>query len=323
MVPVYFDPMVLQRYMSNPRDYYFQFNDSTGVLGTSDESFRSTTFPDEDKILLQTFGLGWADGAPQAIGVYLVYLAKLTPRHQSHWVSFELADQPRYELDRDYVRSSAFGAFPEQPSAVEAILREQRALNDIAGALGRPGLFARLFDQGDRPPGLVPFLVPSRDYFDRFIVTLDQLLSDNLSRDFFAGDVGMFDESPLPGGQVERIRKGTIRLLKEWLESRYPEDSDLAASYPALRGSARSSAGARASDPSQRARSCGVERAREAAQRCPSSAPHLAYSFGGRSSRCGCQLPRLARRTRTGVLRTPVTRLARASSAPSQVSAAA
>ena len=61
-------------------------------------------------------------------------------------------------------------------------------------------------------------------------MTLDQLLSDNLSRDFFAGDVGMFDESPLPGGQVERIRKGTIRLLKEWLESRYPEDSDLAAS---------------------------------------------------------------------------------------------
>ena len=77
MVPVHSDPMALQRYMSNPRDYYFQFNDSTGVLGTSDESFRSTTFPDEDKILLQTFGLGWADGAPQAIGVYIVYLAKL------------------------------------------------------------------------------------------------------------------------------------------------------------------------------------------------------------------------------------------------------
>lgn len=39
-----------------------------------------------------------------------------------------------------YARTSLLGEWPERSSAVEAIFEEQRALNDIAAALGLPFL---------------------------------------------------------------------------------------------------------------------------------------------------------------------------------------
>ena len=232
MRPVFFDPMVLQRYESDPR-YLFRSHDFNGMLATEDDYSLSSTFPEEDKVLVDTFGQGWADGTPQAIAVYLVYLGKLSPRHQEHWHGFELPNQDRYELDRDYVRTSIFGEWPERPSAIEAIFVEQRVLNDIAAALGRPAMFTQVFDEGDRPAGLNPFLLPSREQMDRFILHLDQVLSENINEDFFAGEVERFEDQELRDGRIQRIQRRSIRLLKEWLEARYPEDQDLAATVTA------------------------------------------------------------------------------------------
>ena len=57
MTPIFFGPTVLQRYATDPH-YYFRFNDFVGTLGTVDEYFISNEFPAEDKVLLQTFGMG-------------------------------------------------------------------------------------------------------------------------------------------------------------------------------------------------------------------------------------------------------------------------
>jgi hypothetical protein len=227
MYPVFFDPMVLQRYESDPR-YLFRFHDFTGMLSTADEYFLSADFPDDDKVLVDTFGQGWRDGKPQAIVVYLAYLGKLSPRHQEHWHGFELPDQGTYELDRDYVRTSVLGEFPDRPAAVEAILAEQGVVNDLAAALGHPALFRHLFNTGDRPAGLNPFLLPSRAQMDRFILHLDQVLSENINEKFFGGEVDRFESQSLPDGRIQRIRKGSIRILKDWLEASYPDNPDLA-----------------------------------------------------------------------------------------------
>lgn len=232
MTPVFFDPIVLQRYVSDPR-YYFRYDDFGGMLGTADEFYLSDDFPSEDKVLVDTFGMGWADGRPQAIAVYLVYLAKLSPRHQGLWHAFELAEQDGYELDRDYVKTSVYGEWPDQPSAVEAIFEEQRVLNDIADAIGRPPMFKQLFDAGDRPRGLQPFLLPTHEEMGRFILRLDQVLSENLNKDFFEGEVQRFEEQTLRDGRVLRNTKGTIRLLNEWIEQRYRAKPQLAATVTA------------------------------------------------------------------------------------------
>ena len=232
MKPVYFDAMVLQRYASDPR-YYFRYDDFGGMLGTSDEFYLSEDFPEEDKVLVDTFGMGWAEGRPQAIAVYLVYLSKLSVRHQGFWQAFELTNQTHFSLDRDYVRTSGFGEWPERPSVVEAIFEEQRTVNQIARAMGRPNLFTREFDAGDRPRGMQPFLLPSREEMERFNLHFDQVLSENINRDFFGPDVEPFAEQSMADGRIERVRKGTIRLLKEWLEDFYPDDPALASSVTA------------------------------------------------------------------------------------------
>lgn len=228
MAPLFFEPMVLQRYAADPH-YYFRYDDYGGMLGTADEFYMSDDFPATDKVLVDTFGMGWAEGRPQAIAVYLVYLTKISPRHQEHWHALELADGGRYQLDRDYARSSLFGEWPERPSAVEAIFEEQRVLNDIAASMDRPGLFKGLFDAGDRPRGLQPFLLPTRDEMGRFILQFDQVLSENIDADFFAGDVERFEDQPLRDGRIQRVQKGTIRMLKEWLEARYTDRPEFAA----------------------------------------------------------------------------------------------
>lgn len=232
MTPVFFEPMVLQRYAADPH-YYFRYDDFGGMLGTADEYYLSDNYPDEDKVLVQSFGMGWADGRPQAIAVYLVYLGELSTRHQGHWHAFEVADQTRYQLDGDYVRTSWYGEWPERPSAVEAIFEEQRVLNEIAAAMGRPRLFTELFDAGDRPRGLQPFLLPTREEVGRFVLHFDQVLSENINADFFAGDVDRFEDQPLSDGRVQRVQKRTIRILKEWLDMRYPDRPDVAATVTA------------------------------------------------------------------------------------------
>jgi hypothetical protein len=64
---------------------------------------------------------------------------------------------------------------------------------------------------------------------ERFILHLDQVLSENINEDCFVGEVERFEDQELPDGRIHRIQKRSIRLLKEWLEARYPEDSGLAA----------------------------------------------------------------------------------------------
>lgn len=228
MEPIFFDPAVLQRYVGDPR-YTFRFHDFGGTLATADAFYMSDDFPEEDKVLVDTFVMGWADGSPKAIAVYRVYLGKLSARHQQYWHTFELAGQGQYQLDRDYVRTSWYGLWPERPSAVEAIFEEQRALNGAAAAIGRPEMFRKLFDAGDRPRGLQPFLLPTREEIGRFILQFDQVLSENLNADFFSSDVERFEEQTLSDGRVQRVQKGTVRLLKEWLELRFPERPELAA----------------------------------------------------------------------------------------------
>ncbi len=229
MEPIFFAPTVLQRYATDPH-YYFRFHDFGGTLGTEDEFYLSEASPAEDKVLVQTVwnGMGgWSSS--QAIAVYLVYLSGLSERHQSHWRGSELADQARYKLDRDYVRTSLFGDWPAHPSVVEAIFGEQRAINELLAAIGRPRLFSEEFNAGDRPRGLQPFLLPTREEMERFTLQLDQVLSENLDARFFAGEVDTYEDISIGGDRIQRVQKRTIRLLREWLEKRYPTQPELVA----------------------------------------------------------------------------------------------
>ena len=122
-----------------------------------------------------------------------------------------------------------FGDWPAHPSVVEAIFGEQRAINELLAAIGRPRLFSEEFNAGDPPRGLQPFLLPTREEMERFTLQLDQVRSENLDARFFAGEVDTYEDISIGGDHIQRVQKRTIRLLREWLEKRYPTQPELVA----------------------------------------------------------------------------------------------
>ena len=222
---VYFEPLVLERYRGDPR-YIFQFDDYSGMLSIGDESYRSEDFPERDKVLLQTFGLGWRPDLSPVIAVFLTYLAGLTREHQAYWQSFEIPESVGCKLDPDYYTNAILGEWTEHASIVGALLEEQRVVNAMASAIGRPPLFRETYRE-NRPIELTPFLVPTTRNFDAFCLTLDKVLSDNISPAFFMGETPIEEETERPDGRIEVRPIGTIRQLEAWLRARFrPADAD-------------------------------------------------------------------------------------------------
>jgi hypothetical protein len=64
-------------------------------------------------------------------------------------------------------------------------------------------------------------LRPTLRNFHEFALTLDKMLSDNLNRDFFRGDIPLEDKVVAADGSVEVRPLGTITLLERWLDAKY------------------------------------------------------------------------------------------------------
>lgn len=156
----------------------------------------------------------------------LTYLADLTREHQAYWQSFEIPESVGCKLDPDYYTNAILGEWTEHASIVGALLEEQRLVNAMSAAMGRPPLFRETFRE-NRPIELTPFLMPTTRNFDAFCLTLDKVLSDNLSAAFFMGETPSEEETERPDGRIEVRRIGTIRQLEAWLRARFrPADGD-------------------------------------------------------------------------------------------------
>jgi hypothetical protein len=119
------------------------------------------------------------------------------------------------------------GRFPERVPLLVAFLREFDVINEMCGAIGWPALFREDFSQGKRPREFAFLLRPTRAAFNAFIHLLDKIMSENLNRDFFAKQGMLLEEDkPRADGKVVVEKKGTIRLLEEWLRFRFRTDDD-------------------------------------------------------------------------------------------------
>ncbi len=151
--PRFFDPLVLEQYRNDPR-YWCHLSDVSGHISAHEEGHSR----DSDKVFLQAFGFAYDDDGNRAVGVYLRYLSDFSPEHQQIWKARELTGE--YSLHPDYVRSSIYGVFPDHIQILDALLFEQRAINDIARLMGRSPLFKHEFKDG-RPDGLTFLLRPT------------------------------------------------------------------------------------------------------------------------------------------------------------------
>ena len=218
LTAVFFELPVLERYLQAPR-YDFAYHDSGGYFAFRASADESSTAEPRDCGFLQTFGIGYEEESrTRVVGVYLRYLADLSSEHQQVWLA-HVIDRPCV-MNSDYARSSLYGQRPQFHSAYLALLTEIQEINKLSRMVGKPALFRDDF-RDDRPPGFHPMLRPTRKAFDEFVHLLDKVLSENLNRDFFRGDVPLDEEEAIDEHRVRVRPIGTVNLLRNWLRKLY------------------------------------------------------------------------------------------------------
>jgi hypothetical protein len=158
------------------------------------------------------------------VAAFLRYLNHLSPEQQQSWRRFEVEGD--FGLHPDYYRTSILGQFPERVSVFDAFLKEKRIINDMCACMGKPALFRSDYDAYRRPAGFGFLIRPTRAEFSAFCLLLDQLLSDDMDRDFFRGDIEMDERGRMDNGREIVQPKGTIRLLDEWIDEKFRTDDE-------------------------------------------------------------------------------------------------
>jgi hypothetical protein len=210
-----FDLSVLERYRNDPR-FLYRNDDISGTFSIHDEFFGPDGPPEQDQVSMQTFGFCFDQDQNCYVAAFLRYLADLSPSHQQYWAGLEVAVRTR--LHPDYFRPSFLGEFPERMSIYTAILAEIRTNNDRALAIRGMPLFRRDFRNEEKPPRFGRLVRPTAHEYGQFLLTLDQLLSDNLSIHWFPADLPRHREIERPDGRIEVRQLGSIQLFSEWLQ---------------------------------------------------------------------------------------------------------
>lgn len=221
-----FDLGVLDRYYNDPR-YHFHFDDFGGRLSIRSDADEDSGVPSHEKVFIQTFGLGYDEAERRVAVVFLRYLSGLSPEHQQYWNTFVRPGPIR--LHAEYYRSAYLGElFPESGSFFEAILNEMRLINELTSGIYGKTLF-RTVPADSRPAGLTPFLRPTLKNFKDFLLAMDKLLSENIDREFFRGEVPLQAETETSDGEIIVENKRTLALLEEWMRKKIQWDDEEAA----------------------------------------------------------------------------------------------
>ena len=209
-----FDLSVLESYRNDPR-YIYSIDDIQGWISVSDEYYQSSQMKTSDEIVLQSFGFCYEKGTMnRAVAVFYRYLADLTPEHQQIWNSKILTGE--YFLHPDYARSSA-GNFYEKESIFVAFIEELHTINEFSRLMARPILFRESYRE-NRPREFGFLIRPTLREFNSFVHLLDKMISENVNKDFFQNEVSYKTETVRSDSKVIVQEKGTIALLKEWLD---------------------------------------------------------------------------------------------------------
>lgn len=207
-----FDLAVLEYYRNDPR-YYYHTDFINGHISIHDEHFESDTMAEHDQVLLQTFGFAHDKNLNRAVAVFLRYLSDLSPEHQKLWKAKQL--QGDFQLHPDYLRNS-MGHWGTGISIFEAFTQELALINEMSALMDKPLLLRNTYDE-DRPRNFGFLLRPTLAEFNSFVLLLDQLMSDNINKNFFNPELELEEEHIRADGKVEVRQKGTIALLDEWV----------------------------------------------------------------------------------------------------------
>ncbi|MDZ4309412.1 MAG: hypothetical protein U1A24_02470 [Cypionkella sp.] len=212
-----FDLRALEWYRNDPR-FEFDVDDIHGRIIQKEGTQVAGRSVVRDGLEFLDFGFAYDPDMHRAIAVFVRYLHDLPSEQQIEMKKHELEGE--YALHPDFYRTQIIGDFPERPSIYDAFLEEKLHINQICKLLRKPNLFRTEFQEGRRPHGFGILLRPTKKEFGDFALQLDQLLSDDLNREFFNGDLELSRRLTNEEGRVEIHPKGTIQLLQEWMTAK-------------------------------------------------------------------------------------------------------
>lgn len=216
--PIFFEIEVLDRYFNDPR-FDFKFEDYSGQISCKYDENNNPIVREEDDIFLKTFGLGFDENDNRLAVVYLRYLKDLTGEHQVYWKGKEKIGNCKM-LD-EYHQNTIAGNWTFSYSIFSGFLGEQKCINDLTELVFSKPLFRKTFEKDNRPKEFTFFFTPTLKNYNDFILLLDKMVSENINKDFFEGEVELFVFKELGNGIVERQSKGTLQIFEEWLTSVY------------------------------------------------------------------------------------------------------
>lgn len=209
-----FDLSVLEHYRNDPR-YLYETDSIHGNISVRDAFYQSDAMEERDQVLLQTFGFAYDGDMNRAVAVYLRYLSGLSPEHQQFWRTKQLPDT--YNLHPDYFRSTILGEWGTRISIFDAFIEELVLINKMSELMKMPPMFRETYTE-QRPREFAFLLRPTLAEFNRFVLLLDQMMSDNLNKQFFAStSIPLEDEEARTNGKVVVRPRGTIALLEAWM----------------------------------------------------------------------------------------------------------
>jgi len=212
-----FELSVLENYRNDPR-YHYQNDDIAGYICISDDYLDSEEMQKHDKVLLKSFGFAYDDDMNRAVAVFCGDLKQLTSEHQQIWHSKEV--KGTYILHPDFYRTSINGEWGERLPIFTAFIEELKIINDMSKIMERPPLFREDFMRNK--PKKFSFLVrPTHDEYNQFVMTLDNMMSGNINKKFFMNEVAAEDDIPRNDGKIEVRPRGTIKMLENWLTSKF------------------------------------------------------------------------------------------------------
>jgi hypothetical protein len=108
-----------------------------------------------------------------------------------------------------------------------ALIDEINAIHKLTETIFGTSLFRKELNGDHRPKNFTFFFAPTTKNYYEFINLLDKYLSENINKPFFEGKLDLEERKAIDEDTFERIQKGTLRLLEEWISTvfRYADDS--------------------------------------------------------------------------------------------------
>ena len=222
-----FDLRALEWYRNDPR-FDFDVDDIHGRVLQKEGTQVADRAVVLDGLEFFEFGFAYDDEMHRAVAAFIRYLHDLPEVLQTEMQKHELAGA--YKLHPDFFRTQIIGDFPERMSIYDAVLQEKIEINRICELMGKPKLFLTEYGDLKRPRGFGILIRPTKKEFRDFALLLDQLLSDDLNREFFKGDLELNRNLTDEDGNRVTQPKGTIQLLEEWVSAKFrpAERTDMA-----------------------------------------------------------------------------------------------